>query len=87
MAKQRLLGVKLNNKAPKFLHVDRDTSRYLGIELSLSLNWKKQYAAVIASAQEAANKVMSSCLAPEHLHTGHHQAQNHLYLSHWPPMM
>ena len=65
MAEQRLLGVKLNNKAPKFLHPDRDTYRYLGVELSLSLNWKKHYAAVIASAQEAANKAMSSCLAPE----------------------
>ena len=42
VAEQRLLGVTLNGQTPKFLHPDKETYRYLGIGLSLSMNWEKQ---------------------------------------------
>ena len=38
MAHERLMGVKLNGLQPNFLHPDKQTYGYTGVELSLSMN-------------------------------------------------
>ena len=65
VAEQRLLGVTLNGQTPKFLHPDKETYRYLGIDLSLSMNWEKQFKNVVEMVQQKANTLMTSQVTPE----------------------
>ena len=65
MAHQRLMGVKLNGLQPNFLHPDKQTYRYLGVELSLSMNWARQVSEVVAAVKQKANKLIFSQLSPE----------------------
>ena len=65
MLKNRLSAVTLNGERPKFLHPDRDPYRYLGVQLTITLNWKYQVRAATEVLQEKGKLVNSSMLAPQ----------------------
>ena len=64
MLRNRLKGVTLDGKQPQFLHPHNDTYRYLGVELTMTLNWKFQLAATVRTLQDKGKKVNASMLTP-----------------------
>ena len=61
MLRSRLSGT-LNGDLPKFLHVE--PYRYLGVELTMTLNWKFQMQAATQILQDKGKLVNTSMLAP-----------------------
>ena len=64
LLRSRLSGVTLNGDHPKFLHPDVEPYRYLGVELTMTLNWKFQMQAATQILQDKGKLVNSSMLAP-----------------------
>ena len=64
MLRSRLSGVTLNGDHPNFLHPDIEPYRYLGVELTMTLNWKFQMQAATQILQDKGKLVNSSMLAP-----------------------
>ena len=64
MLRSRLSSVTLTGDHPKFLHADVEPYRYLGVELTMTLNWKFQMQAATQILQDKGKLVNSSMLAP-----------------------
>ena len=54
----------LNGKHPNILHPHEQPYRYLGVELTMTLNWKFQLEAVKLMLQAKASKLNASMLPP-----------------------
>ena len=64
MLRSRLSGVTLTGDHPNFLHPDVAPYRYLGVELTKTLNWKFQMQAATQILQDKGKLVNPSMLAP-----------------------
>ena len=64
MLENRLRGVMLSGKHPNFLHSHEQPYRYLGVELTITLNWNLQLEAVKLTLQAKASKLNTSMLLP-----------------------
>ena len=64
MASDRLQGLKLAGATPPFLHPHRDTYRYLGVDLTLSLDWRHDMQRAVTIAREKGDQVLASYASP-----------------------
>ena len=64
MASDRLQGLKLAGATPPFLHPHKDTHRYLGVDLTLSLDWKHHVARTLTIAQQEGDQILSTSASP-----------------------
>ena len=62
---QRLLAdVRLADRSLPFYHPHTDPYRYLGVEMTLTLNWKYQISTVIANVAKKAGAISTSLCSP-----------------------
>ena len=64
LASDRLQGLKLAGATPPFLHPHRDSYRYLGVDLTLSLDWKHHVARTLTIAQQKGDQILSTSASP-----------------------
>ena len=64
LASDRLQGLKLAGATPPFLHPHRDGYRYLGVDLTLSLDWKHHVARTLTIAQQKGDQILSTSASP-----------------------
>ena len=64
MLEYKLKGVTLNGKHPKHLHPHEQPYRYLGVERTMTLNWRFQLKTAKLMLQAKASKLNTSKLLP-----------------------
>ena len=65
-SKRQLADIQLGGETLPFLHPENDPYRYLGVMLTLTLNWRVQIQTLLSQIDQKGEKVLSSlCSAPQ----------------------
>ena len=65
MVKKRLSMVKIKGEQLPFLHPDSETYRYLGVETTMTMNWKQQKECVMQKVRDRGQKILQSLCSPK----------------------